>query len=67
MHMEGPSPAPETLRGVGTCSVSDRGFDFRRRPKGASHSCAYGLDDMLPDSIVRQRYFMTYFTRVYCG
>lgn len=46
--MEGSSPEPETLWGldaIDTCPPS--GSDSRRRPKGASHGRAYGLDDIL--------------------
>ena len=47
VHMEGPSSAPETLRGpdtIGTCSPPVS----RRRPKRAPYGRGYGLDEMLP-------------------
>jgi hypothetical protein len=46
LHMEGPSPTPETLRGVDAIDSSSPS-DCRRRPKRASHGRAYGLDDTL--------------------
>ena len=46
VHMEGPPPEPETLRGldaIGICPPSDS----RRRPKRAPHARVHGLDTMI--------------------